>query len=78
MFSYVAPLVFVLVLTMLKEATDDLKRYFRDRETNNQKYKKLTDSGLVECTSATLKVGDIIEVLANQRIPADLVLLYTK
>lgn len=25
-----------------------------------------------------LKVGDIIEVLANQRIPADLVLLHTK
>lgn len=70
--------MFVLVLTMLKEAADDLKRYIRDRETNTQKYKKLTDSGLVECTSATLKVGDIIEVLANQRIPADLILLYTK
>ena len=39
MFSYIAPLVFVLTLTMLKEAADDLNRYLRDRETNNQKYK---------------------------------------
>ena len=28
-------------------------------------------------TSASLKVGDIIEVNVNQRIPADLVLLYS-
>lgn len=78
MFSYIAPLVFVLTMTMIKEAADDLKRYLRDRDTNTQAYKKLTDSGMVECTSASLKVGDIIEVVANQRIPADLVLLYTK
>lgn len=77
MFSYVAPLVFVLGLTMLKEAFDEAKRYFRDRETNSQKYRKLTENGLVEVTSAQLKVGDIVEVVANQRIPADLVLLYT-
>ena len=32
---------------------------------------------MTECTSATVKVGDIIEVHANQRIPADLLLLYT-
>lgn len=40
--------------------------------------RKLTDGGLIVSTSAELKVGDIIEVHANQRIPADLVLLYTK
>jgi phospholipid-translocating ATPase len=39
--------------------------------------RKLTETGLVDCTSASVKVGDIIEVHANQRIPADLVLLYT-
>jgi len=34
LFSYVAPLVFVLTLTILKEAYDDYKRMVRDRETN--------------------------------------------
>ncbi len=28
--------------------------------------------------SSELKVGDIVEIHSNQRIPADLVLLYTK
>jgi phospholipid-translocating ATPase len=78
MFSYIAPLVFVLTMTMLKEAADDLNRFLRDRDTNTQQYKKLNDNGMVECTSAEMKVGDIIEVVANQRIPADLVLLFTK
>jgi phospholipid-translocating ATPase len=38
MFTYIAPLVFVLVLTMLKEAFDDLKRLRRDREANSMIY----------------------------------------
>ena len=39
LFSYIAPLIFVLTLTMFKEASDELKRFVRDRETNNQLYK---------------------------------------
>jgi magnesium-transporting ATPase (P-type) len=31
----------------------------------------------VDIPSSALRVGDIIEVKANQRIPADLILLYT-
>ena len=38
LFSYVAPLVFVLLITLIKEAYDDYKRYLRDKEANNQKY----------------------------------------
>ena len=32
MFSYVSPLVFVLILTMLKELYDDYNRFKRDKE----------------------------------------------
>lgn len=39
--------------------------------------RKLTQTGLVPTPSAQLKVGDIIEITANQRVPADLLLLYT-
>jgi phospholipid-translocating ATPase len=38
LFSYVAPLVFVLLMALLKEAYDDFKRYKRDKEANSQKY----------------------------------------
>ena len=32
--TYIAPLVFVLAITMLKEIYDDIKRLLRDRELN--------------------------------------------
>ncbi|KAI5121482.1 hypothetical protein M0805_003937 [Coniferiporia weirii] len=36
--TYIAPLAFVLVVTMGKEAYDDYKRNLRDREANSAKY----------------------------------------
>lgn len=38
----------------------------------------MTRNGFHKITSAELKVGDIVEIQSNQRIPADLLLLYTK
>ena len=39
LFSYVAPLAFVLSLTMLKEAYDDYLRFKRDKEANSYLYR---------------------------------------
>lgn len=36
LFTYIAPLVFVLGVTLIKEGYDDYKRYVRDREANSQ------------------------------------------
>jgi phospholipid-translocating ATPase len=77
LFTYVAPLAIVLAITIIKEAVDDFKRYQRDKEANNQKFKKVTKNGLVEITSAEIKVGDIIQLEKDERVPADMVLLYT-
>lgn len=38
LFTYVAPLVFVLLVTIFKEAIDDLTRFKRDREINGAQY----------------------------------------
>ena len=38
LFTYIAPLAFVLILTIIKEAYDDIKRYQKDREVNLHKY----------------------------------------
>jgi phospholipid-translocating ATPase len=63
MFTYIAPLVFVLIVSMGKEAYDDIKRMQRDRELNNSKYKVLRQNGtFVETSSKDLKVGNIIRV----------------
>jgi phospholipid-translocating ATPase len=77
LFTYVAPLTIVLIVTILKEAVDDYKRYRRDTEANSQKYKKITSNGYEDIMASEIKVGDIIEISANERIPADMILLHT-
>ena len=43
--TYVAPLVFVLIVTMIKEAYDDIQRYWRDQLLNRTKYEKVDRRG---------------------------------
>ncbi|KIJ61190.1 hypothetical protein HYDPIDRAFT_138015 [Hydnomerulius pinastri MD-312] len=122
-FTYVAPLAFVLCVTMGKEAYDDYKRNLRDREANSQKYLILVppssastpsslshhrtsslpphsssesttlfdasdpdspshphpDSGphTRSVPSSSLKVGDLVILEKNDRVPTDMILLRT-
>ena len=79
MISFVAPLVFVVAVTMIKEAYDDYKRILRDREINETKYERIdmTKGLITDTTSESLRVGDLIKVRANERAPADMVIMYT-
>ena len=38
LFTYVAPLVFVVAIALLKEAYDDFQRYIQDKEANSEEY----------------------------------------
>lgn len=71
--SYIVPLAFVLTVTMLKEAMDDIQRRRRDKESNNELYEVLGKRALVP--SKDLKVGDIVRLNKGDRVPADLILL---
>ncbi|KAG8733388.1 putative aminophospholipid-translocase [Ceratobasidium sp. 423] len=88
--TYIAPLAFVLSVTMGKEAWDDILRNRRDREANAQRYLILEpDSTPLAPGSATgfpptratpssqLQVGDLVQLTQNQRVPADMLLLRT-
>jgi phospholipid-translocating ATPase len=87
--TYVAPLAFVIAITMGKEAYDDYSRYLRDREANSTRYLLVlpsADSSLgpphgevstKAIPSSSIKVGDMILLEKNQRVPADMVLLTT-
>jgi phospholipid-translocating ATPase len=79
MISFVAPLIFVVTITMTKEGYDDYQRRLRDKDINETKYARIDMSkGLItDVTSESLRVGDLIKVRANERAPADLVILYT-
>ncbi|KAL7741981.1 hypothetical protein ACLKA6_012185 [Drosophila palustris] len=79
-YTYWGPLGFVLMVTICREAVDDLRRHQRDHEVNSQKYKRLSAShgnGYEMVPSSKLKVGDVIVVEKNERVPADLILLRT-
>lgn len=71
--SYVVPLAFVLVVTMSKEAMDDIQRRRRDMEANSELFEVIGQRKLVP--SKNLDVGDLIKVPKDTRVPADLVLL---
>lgn len=78
LFTYVAPLLFVLSVTMAKEAYDDIQRWRRDKEANSQMfYKLMVDGSFEEIASSDIQLGDIIKVHKNERIPADMLLLKT-
>lgn len=78
MFTYIAPLAFVLAITMIKEFLDDFKRFRRDKEINEKQYTKIVlDGSESPINSEDIKVGDIIKIKQNERIPADLILIYT-
>ncbi|KAJ1952890.1 putative aminophospholipid-translocase, partial [Linderina pennispora] len=75
--TYVGPLVFVLAVTMAKEWHDDHARKKRDKEANSQKYARLSSDGREVIPSAKIRVGDLIIIDKDQRVPADMVLLRT-
>ena len=82
--GYLAPLIFVLVVTFLKEGYDDYLRFKQDKLINNQKYikivKNINEKGtIIEklVKSKNIKIGDIIKVKLNERVPADMIILYT-
>jgi len=63
---------------MAKEGFDEYNRYKDDEQVNSEVYKVFADKFVrIDQPSSALKVGDIIEVNAKQRIPADLLLLST-
>ncbi|KAK3141026.1 hypothetical protein QOZ80_5AG0409070 [Eleusine coracana subsp. coracana] len=71
----VAPLVIVLLATMVKEAIEDWRRYQQDSEVNNRSTKVFQDGVFSDVKWKDLRVGDIVKVQKDDFFPADLVLL---
>lgn len=66
--TYLAPLIFVLTITMIKEAFEDFQRFQRDKTLNLTKYEKVTNrtpTGLQTINAKDIRVGHIIKVKHN-------------
>jgi phospholipid-translocating ATPase len=77
-FTYIAPLVFVILVTLFKEAYDDIYRWKQDKKSNSETYTKILNNGnKISVKSSEIQVGDLLEINQNERLPADLILLKT-
>uniref|UniRef100_A0A2K6L0N6 Phospholipid-transporting ATPase n=1 Tax=Rhinopithecus bieti TaxID=61621 RepID=A0A2K6L0N6_RHIBE len=74
-FTTIVPLVLVITMTAVKDATDDYFRHKSDNQVNNRQSEVLIDSKLQNEKWMNVKVGDIIKLENNQFVAADLLLL---
>ncbi|XP_031494819.1 putative phospholipid-transporting ATPase 9 [Nymphaea colorata] len=74
--SSMVPLSFVILVSMIKEAVEDWKRFKQDLEVNNRKVKVRLGDGSFDYTEwKQLKVGDVVKVEKDGFFPADLLLI---
>ncbi|KIW71140.1 hypothetical protein, variant [Phialophora macrospora] len=85
MSTYIVPLAVVLTISIGKEAADDIVRRRRDAEANAELFTVLSFSdtardGVVEVQkkSRDIKVGHVLKLEKNQRVPADVVILQSR
>ena len=84
LFTYIAPLAFVVAVSMGKELYDDINRRIQDKKTNSTSItvlqlsddKKRVISDFKKNASELL-VGDIIKLNKDERVPADIIVLKT-
>ena len=79
-FAAGVPLLFMVMIGMIKEILADLKRHQNDKIQNGLLLKRLLSSGSgtveeVDIRSDQISVGDIIRIYDDQTIPADCAIL---
>ncbi|KAG0583093.1 hypothetical protein KC19_3G108700 [Ceratodon purpureus] len=74
--SLIAPLVFVVGVSMCKEALEDWRRFRQDNEINNRSVNVHVGGGKFEGREwKKVKVGDVVKVEKDNFFPADLLML---
>ncbi|XP_063169734.1 phospholipid-transporting ATPase IG isoform X2 [Candoia aspera] len=69
------PLFFVITITAIKQGYEDWLRHRADKEVNKSVVFVIENEGRVKKECEKIKVGDIVEVSADDTFPCDLILL---
>ncbi|OHT00518.1 Phospholipid-transporting ATPase 2 [Tritrichomonas foetus] len=69
------PIFIIFVITMIREAFDDIKRRKEDSALNHKKYHVIRSDQEIYIKSCLIQVGDIVILHENEKTPADLILL---
>ncbi|CAD8064402.1 unnamed protein product [Paramecium sonneborni] len=75
--SSIAPLIFVVSLSMLRDGYEDYQKHLSDNELNSSPATIWTVSGFVKKTWKDVQIGDIIKIDELEIISADIVVLQT-
>jgi P-type E1-E2 ATPase len=68
-----------MLVTAIKQAYEDVQRHREDWHVNSKKVKVLRENNKLKYIKwKDIRVGDIVEVLADEAFPCDLLLLYSK
>lgn len=72
----IVPIVAFVSIIAVKDGIEDFLRYRKDQSVNNRYTHTIKSTGEVQRTKwKNLKVGDIVEVLIGEIVPADILLL---
>ncbi|XP_076446469.1 putative phospholipid-transporting ATPase IA isoform X4 [Babylonia areolata] len=74
-YTTAVPLLFILMVSAIKEIIEDFKRHRADDEINNRKVQVHRGENWVWVKWTQVVVGDIVKVTDNHFFPADLILL---
>ncbi|XP_071844250.1 phospholipid-transporting ATPase ID-like isoform X2 [Apostichopus japonicus] len=69
------PLIFVLAVSAVKDAVDDIQRHISDKQVNGRRSDILLDGDLTTTEWQNVQVGDIIKMKNNDFVAADILLL---
>lgn len=72
-YATILPLAGAILLSMLREALEDLRRHKVDWRINNRRARALRAEKFVDVRWRDLRVGDVIRVERGEAFPADLV-----
>ena len=73
----IIPLIFVLGVSMIREAIEDLVRNKYDNLNNQEEVIVFRNHRFIKSISKTLRNGEIILIYENENIPADIILIDT-
>ncbi|KAI5073617.1 hypothetical protein GOP47_0011630 [Adiantum capillus-veneris] len=76
-FASLLPLIFVLVVTAVKDGYEDWRRHRSDKKENNRSAMIFVEGQYERKPWKHVQVGEMVKILANETIPCDLVLLRT-
>ena len=73
--SEIVPFVFVMIISLIKEAIEDYRKYTNDKKANNTKVLIFKNHRFFREICQNIKVGNIIKIYKEDLIPADVLVI---